>query len=137
MCQDLTWFLSLWNRYSTSSPLFWLTKIIITYYHSLLTFLTHSTYSKKCVPLLRIRHGGTVYILVGTSVFNTQHITNSTIVYPVKMEYGWNFSISRWTMMVKSGLEKIFLKFLHAQAIFFEINLHHRNEEFWPKVQFQ
>ena len=28
------------------------------------------------------------------SVFNTQNMTNPTIVSPVKMEYGWNFSIS-------------------------------------------
>ena len=46
-------------------------------------------------------------------------MTNLTIVYPVKMEYGWNFSISGLKMMVKSGLEKIVLKFLHAQAIFY------------------
>ena len=32
---------------------------------------------------------------------------------PVKMEYGWNFSISGPKIMVKSGLENIFLKFLH------------------------
>ena len=48
-------------------------------------------------------------------------MTNPTIVYPVKMEYGWNFSISGLKMMVKSGLEKIFLKFLHVQAIFYYI----------------
>ena len=50
---------------------------------------------------------------------DTQYMTNPTIVYPVKMENGWNFSISGLKMMVKSGLEKIFLKFLHAQAIFY------------------
>ena len=32
-------------------------------------------------------------------------MTNPTIVSPVKMEYGWNFSISNLKMMVKSGLE--------------------------------
>ena len=35
------------------------------------------------------------------------------------MEYGWNFTIFGLKMMVKSGLEKIFLEFLHAEAIFF------------------
>ena len=50
---------------------------------------------------------------------NTQNMTNPTIVSPVKMEYGWYFTISGLKMMVKSGLEKIFLKFLHAEAIFF------------------
>ena len=52
-------------------------------------------------------------------LFNTQTMTNPTIVSPVKMEYGWNFSISGLKMMVKSGLEKIFLKFLHALTIFY------------------
>ena len=52
-------------------------------------------------------------------VCNTQNMTNPTIVSPVKMEYGWNFSISGLKMMVKSGLEKIFLKFLHALTIFY------------------
>ena len=41
-------------------------------------------------------------------------MTNPTIVSPVKMEYGWNFSISGLEIMMKSGLGKIFLKFLHA-----------------------
>ena len=50
-------------------------------------------------------------------------MTNPTIVSPVKMEYGWNFNISGLKMMVKSGLEKIFLKFLHAEAIFFKFIL--------------
>ena len=46
-------------------------------------------------------------------------MTNLTIVSPVKMEYGWNFSISSLKMMVKSGLEKIFLEFLHALTLSF------------------
>ena len=63
-------------------------------------------------------------------------LTNLTIVSPVKMEYGWNFSISGLKMKsglkeiflkflheipltMKSGLEEIFLKFLHALAIFY------------------
>ena len=50
---------------------------------------------------------------------NTQYMANPTIVSRVKMEYGWNFSISGLKMMVKSGLEKIFLKFLHVFAIFY------------------
>ena len=50
---------------------------------------------------------------------NTQYMTNSTLVSPVKMEYGWNFSISGLKMMMKSGLGKIFLKFLHALNLSF------------------
>ena len=37
---------------------------------------------------------------------------------PVKMEYGWNFGISGLKTMMKSGLERIFLKFLHVQSLF-------------------
>ena len=47
------------------------------------------------------------------------YMTNPTIVSPVKIEYGWNLSISGLKMIVKSGLEEIFLKFLHALAIFY------------------
>ena len=43
---------------------------------------------------------------------------NPVIVYPVKMEYGWNFTITGLKMMLNTGLEKISLKFFHAQAIF-------------------
>ena len=61
--------------------------------------------------------------------FNTQNMTNPTFVSPVKMEYGWNFSISGLKMMVKSGLGKIFLKFLHALTMsFLLLNLY-----FWSK----
>ena len=49
---------------------------------------------------------------------NTQYMTNLTIVCSVKMEYGWNFSLSGLNMMVNCGLEKICLKFLHVPAIF-------------------
>ena len=63
-------------------------------------------------------------------VINTQYMTNPTIAYPVKMEYGSNFSISGRKIMVKSGLERIFLKFFHEKAIFYLINLPQRKEEF-------
>ena len=46
-------------------------------------------------------------------------MTNSTLVSPVKMEYGRDLSISDLKMMVKSGLGKIFLKFLHALTVSF------------------
>ena len=54
-----------------------------------------------------------------TYLLNTQNMTNPTILSPVKIEYVWNFSISGLKMMVKSGLEKIFLKFLHALTMSF------------------
>ena len=50
---------------------------------------------------------------------NTYYATDSTLVCPVKMEYGPENNIFVLKMMMKSGLEKIILKFLHAQAIFF------------------
>ena len=53
------------------------------------------------------------------NMINTKNMTNPTIVSPVKMEYGWNFSISGLKIMVKSGLEKIFLRFLHALTMSF------------------
>ena len=48
------------------------------------------------------------------------------------MEYGPEYNIFFLKMMMKSGLEKIVLKFLHAQAI-----LLHRNEDFGMKWQIQ
>ena len=41
------------------------------------------------------------------------------IVFTLKMESVPKITIFGLKMMVKSGLEKIFLKFLHAEAIFF------------------
>ena len=45
------------------------------------------------------------------------------------MEYGWNFSISGLKMMMKSGLGKIFLEFLHALTMLFLL----LNFYFWSK----
>ena len=43
--------------------------------------------------------------------FSTYNIMrNSTIVYPVKMEYGSEIDILVLKMMIKGGLEKIFLE---------------------------
>ena len=50
-----------------------------------------------------------VTMYLENQLFKTQYMTNLTIVCPVKVEYGLNFSISGLKMMVvKSGLEKIF-----------------------------
>ena len=40
------------------------------------------------------------------------------MVYVLKMEYVSKINIFGLNMMVKSGLEKIFVKFLHAQGLF-------------------
>ena len=61
----------------------------------------------------------TVYVLTDFyEPFNTYYATDSTLVCPVKMEYGPKNNIFILKMMMKSGLEKIILKFLHAQAVF-------------------
>ena len=88
--------------------------------HQLFQILIFGLLEKKIVEMLGI---------LVTDLINTQNMTNPTIVSPVKMEYGWNFSISGLKMMVKSGLEKIFLKFLHALTMsFLLLNLY-----FWSK----
>ena len=51
--------------------------------------------------------------------FNTSYLTDSYIIFTLKMESVSKITIFGLKMMVKSGLEKIFLKFLHAEAIFF------------------
>ena len=63
------------------------------------------------------------------SCISPLNVKNMIICYPVKMEYGWNFSISGLNIMIKSGLGKIFLKFLHALTmLFLLLNLY-----FWSK----
>ena len=53
-----------------------------------------------------------------TNLINTQYATDSYFVYVLKMEYVTKINIFGFKMMVKNGLEKIFLKFLHRKAIF-------------------
>ena len=45
-------------------------------------------------------------------ILNTQYMRNPDMVYVLKMEYVSKINIFGLKMMVKSGLEKIFLKFL-------------------------
>ena len=52
------------------------------------------------------------------STYFVTYATDSTLVCPVKMEYGPENNIFVLKMMMKSGLEKIISKFLHAQAVF-------------------
>ena len=52
------------------------------------------------------------------NLLNTQYMRNPDMVYVLKMEYVSKINIFGLKMMVKSGLEKIFLKFLHAQGPF-------------------
>ena len=59
-------------------------------------------------------------------------MTNSPLVSPVKMEYGLNLSISGLKMMMKSGLEKIFLKFLHVLTMSFLLMNFDQKYKFHP-----
>ena len=52
-------------------------------------------------------------------IFNTSYLTDSyNIVFTLKMESVSKYTIFGLKMMVKSGLEKIFLKFLHVGDYF-------------------
>ena len=51
-------------------------------------------------------------------LFNMSYLTESCIVFTLKMESVPKNSIFGLKMMVKSGLEKIFLKYLHAGDYF-------------------
>ena len=55
------------------------------------------------------------------------------MVYVLKMEYVSKINIFGLKMMVKSGLEKMFLKFLFAQSL----TLLHKSEDLGLKVQIQ
>ena len=46
-------------------------------------------------------------------------MTKSTLVCPVKIEYVTKNNNFGLKMMMKGGLEKIILKFIHVQAIFY------------------
>ena len=50
---------------------------------------------------------------------NTQYMTNSTLVCPVKIEYVTKNNILGLKKIMKSGLEKNIFKFHHVQAIFY------------------
>ena len=48
---------------------------------------------------------------------NTSYLTDSRIVFTLKMESVSKMTLFGLKMMVKSGLEKIFLRFLHEESI--------------------
>ena len=51
--------------------------------------------------------------------FNTSYLTDSYIVFSLKMESVSKITTFGLKMMVKSGLEKTFLKFLHGHTMSF------------------
>ena len=52
---------------------------------------------------------------------NMSYLTDSYIVFTLKMKFVSKTTIFGLKMMVKGGLEKIFLKFLHAETISFYV----------------
>ena len=74
---------------------------------------------------------------------NTWYATDSYVLYVLKMEYVYKINIFALKMMMKSGLEKIFLKFLHAQSLFSEslfyywtCTFEHKSTFLWSKKDF-
>ena len=59
------------------------------------------------------------FFLLKLYALNTSYLTDSYIAFTLKMESVSRNTIFGLKMMVKSGLEKIILKFLHAQNYFF------------------
>ena len=57
--------------------------------------------------------------LESKTVINMSYSTDSHVAFTLKMESVSKNTIFGLKMKVKSGLEKIFLKLLHADAIFF------------------
>ena len=69
---------------------------------------------------LQIRQFDLFYCDCGMIVlFNTSYLTDSYIIFTVKIESVSKNTIFGLKMMVKSGLGKIFLKFLHALTMSF------------------
>ena len=63
-------------------------------------------------------------------VLNTSYLPDSYIVFTLKMESVSKNTIFGLKMMVKSGLEKIFLKFLHAGDYFPILHSSAQNHKF-------
>ena len=68
-----------------------------------------------------------------TYILNTSYLTDSYIMFILKMESVSKNTIFGPKMMVKSGLEKIFLKFIHAGDYFPLLHKSARNHKFSNK----
>ena len=66
-------------------------------------------------------------------LLDTSYLTDSYIVFTLKMESVSKNTIFGLKMMVKSGLEKIFLKFLHAGDYFLLLHKSVQNHKFSNK----
>ena len=64
-------------------------------------------------------------------------ICETAAIFTLKMEFVSKITIFSQKMMLKSGLGRVFLNFLHAESIFFQFVLLHRKEEFFAKSKIQ
>ena len=106
-------------------------KSYATFLFNFIRFSCYSTFQINrgyawSFPYLMYRVGFSIFMIIFFSFRESVltpnmplQCTDSTLVCPVKMEYGPENNIFFLKMMMKSGLEKNILKFLHAQAIFF------------------
>ena len=77
-----------------------------------------------------------LFLLELISSFNTSYLTDSYIVFTLKTESVSKNTIFGLKMMVKSGLEKIFLKFLHAEDYFPLLHKSASNHKFGNKYKY-
>ena len=80
-----------------------------------------------------LQNGLKVLLKENITGINTSYLTDSYIVFTLKMESVSKNTIFGLKMMVKSGLEKIFLKFLHAGDYFPLLHKSAQNHKFSNK----
>ena len=90
--------------------------------------MTDSEFEKLCLRCGRTLNSGGqvsfVYFVSQIFCINTSYLTDSYNVFTLKMESVSTITIFGLKMMVKSGLEKIILKSLHAgRWLFLLLNL--------------
>ena len=82
---------------------------------------------------MAIKNNATVSSLQYINNLNTSYLTNSYIVFTLNMESVSKNTIFGLKMMVKSGLEKILLKFLHGGDYFPLLHTSAQNHKFSNK----
>ena len=70
-------------------------------------------------------------------LLNMSYLTDSYIVFTLKMESVSKNTIFGLKMMVESGLEKIFLKFLHAEDYLLLLHKRAQNHKFSTKDNYR
>ena len=101
---------------------------IVVYFLVPLSFLIHF------ISGLGLGHILSTFPSHKKEVFYTSYLTDSYIVFTLKMESQPKNIIFSLKMMMKSGLEKIILKFLHAQSLFWKIFFTSQKGEFLHQI---